>query len=127
MKSTTHCINVAPPPELTETETVVTGAGLGQHRGKTGAGSEAQTTVHSCSTPAAPFCPLPPAFIFGGRPEHSCVIAVAQCRGHSCTHTHILTDTHIHRAAYFLLLALFSYSPQQKDEVSSQLEVTPVD
>lgn len=52
-------------------------------------------------------------------------------RGHTQTGTHVYRHTLAHapsyHAAYFLLLALFSYFPQQKDEVSSQLEVTPVD
>lgn len=39
----------------------------------------------------------------------------------------LTTNIHAYHNAHFLLLAPFPYSLQQKDEVSSQLEVTPVD
>lgn len=93
VKCTTCCINVAPPPELTvdSCNSCNSGrirAGVGQNQ-ELGSGPRAR--FHSCSAPTVPFCPLPPAFIFGSCPEHSCVIAVAQCRGHTHTHTRLFS------------------------------------
>lgn len=114
---------------------------------RTGLAGSNSFLQYPCRYSASPF---PPAFIFGSCPEHSCVIAVGHCtwcmkdphtdrytyalkHTWACNDPYINTHSHAHRAAYFFLPALFSYTPPipssslQKDEVSSQLEVTPVD
>lgn len=83
-----------------------TGPAVGQDQGL-GSGPKARS--HSCNVPAAPFCPLPPAFIFGGHPEHSCVIAVAQCSGRTHEHMHAHTMPPI-----FSCLLYFPIPPSRK-------------
>lgn len=105
--------------------------------------------IHSVHPPLPSASPLPPAFIFGRWPEHSCVIAAARCTGctedtdrqvHTCLQAyeylmdtplpHAHTNTHTHTILPLPIFSRSHYFPiplQQKDEVSSQLEVTPVD
>lgn len=137
-----------PIPRLPVSETVMLIERLGRW-----------VVIHSVPPPLHSASILPPAFLFGCCPEHSCVIAVAQCTEctevihrqvhigtqtheylmnppnphltpHMHIHTHAHTRTYIHTILSLTIFSCSHYFPiplQQKDEVSSQLEVTPVD